>query len=403
MMTRLLASFAISAVAAFCALSQEPKPLRVLFVGNSYTYYNNLPELVSGLAASAGVKMETRMIARGGATLSQTWEMENVRHALHDGKWDFVVLQEQSQLGISYVDGVQQLSEPEGFWETVRMYDNEIRRVKSKLVLYLTWARRADPLQQVPLNYAYMTIAEELGATVAPVGMAWSKIREVDPAIELFIADGSHPTRSGSYLAACVLVQTLLGKRLSSMPARVSGHPINAQERVVTNQTVDLVNLSIERADALQRAASDAFQKVFEAGGSLPVSKPPPATAARLGLPAGKRPTARELSGVWRGKMQYYPWPATIELRLNATDSGSCDGQYSVAAVNGPQRVAGPIDSCRVTDSGVAFLFRDNRGLTISESFWGHYTGDTLLGWVEFRGNTRSYHMSGNWETHKEK
>ena len=379
------------------AYVQEPKPLRVLFVGNSYTYYNNLPELVAGLAASQGVKMEVRMIARGGATLDQIWELDEVHNVLRDGKWDFVVLQEHSQLGTILVDGVQQLNEPEGFWDSIRMYENEIRRIRSKAVLYLTWARKSNPGQQVGLNYAYMTIAQELGLQVAPVGMAWAKVRDLEPEMALHLGDGSHPTAIGSYLAACVLVDTLLGKRLTGMPSRLTGHPITPSERVDMSRTAVLANLPPERAELLQKVAGDTHQRLADAGGYITVAKPLTGLPLRTGLPAGHKPAPKELTGVWRGKMMFYTWPSTMELKL-ANTSENCSGQWSVTSQSGEHKVSGPIDSCRVTDTGIAFLVRDYRGLTMSESYWAHLTGDSLVGWVEYRGYTKSSRMSGSWE-----
>ena len=382
---------------------QEAKSLRVLFVGNSYTYYNNLPEIVAALAASQGVKMEVRMIARGGATLDQIWELDEVHQVLREGKWDYVVLQEHSQLGTVYVDGVQQLNEPEAFWDSIRMYEFEIRRIRAKTVLYLTWARKRDSSQQAGLNYAYMTIAQELGLIVAPVGMAWAKVREMEPEMPLHLGDGSHPTVIGSYLSACVLADTLLGKRLAGLPARITGHPISATERVDLSRTAVLANLPPERAELLQRVAGETYQRVADPGGYLTLSKPLLQFPLRTGLPPGHKPAAKDLTGVWKGKMMFYTWPSTMELKLASADGEHCSGQWSVTSQNGDHKLSGPIDSCNLTDSGIAFLVRDYRGLTMSESYWAHFTGDALVGWVEFRGYTKSSRMSGSWELHKER
>src|SRR5436305_975756 len=83
--------------------------------------------------------------------------------------------------------------------------------------------------------------AQELGLTVAPVGMAWAKVRETDPGMALHLPDGSHPTPTGSYLAACVLADTILGKRLTGLPARLMGHPISIADRVDKTRVTELV------------------------------------------------------------------------------------------------------------------------------------------------------------------
>lgn len=400
-MKRLLA-FSLFAVSTF-GFVQEAKPLRVLFIGNSYTYYNNLPELVSGMAAASGVKIETHMVAHGGATLGQTWDIDDVFQVLHDGRWDYVVLQEHSQLGTRYVDGVQELNDPGHFWETIRMYEAEIRKVHAKTILFLTWARKVDPSQQPALNYAYMTIAQELGLTVAPVGMAWARAREAEPYMALHVADGSHPNPTGSYLAACVLADTLLGRRLSGLPARITGHPMNNRlDQLDFAHTAELVNLPQDRAEWLQRVGGEAWQKVSEAGGWIVTPKPAPLALSRLSLPPGHKPAQKELSGVWKGRMSFYTWPSTMELKLSAPDPDHCAGEWMVTSQDGGRKLAGPIDSCRLTDTGIAFLVRDYRGLAMSESYWAHYTGESLVGWVEYRGLTKSAHMSGSWELHKE-
>jgi hypothetical protein len=82
-------------------------------------------------------------------------------------------------------------------------------------VLYLTWARQNAPETQDALNTATYAIAEEIGARVVPVGLAWQaaikrRALQKDKTHELYDKDGSHPSQAGSYLAACVFVATLL-------------------------------------------------------------------------------------------------------------------------------------------------------------------------------------------------
>ena len=216
-----------------------------------------------------------------------------------------------------------------------------------------------------------------------------------------YVATGkpSHPTPAGTYLAACVLTETILGKKPPSIPNKIVGHLIGANELPVTGKMVDLVSLPLERAEFLQRAAAEAVQSLIE--GSV-VSRTP-TNPIRPGLPAGHKPMPNDLTGVWRGKILFYPWPATMELRLNAPGGDHCSGQWNVTSQSGEHKMTGPIDSCRVTETGVAFLVRDYRGITVSESYWAHFTGETLAGWVEFRGLNRSAHMSGSWELRKQR
>ena len=83
------------------AAPTPPEPLRVLFVGNSYTYFHNAPEVFAALARAVqpGREVRTDMVAVGGETLLGLWERSPARQVLRDSKWDYVVLQDQSRLG----------------------------------------------------------------------------------------------------------------------------------------------------------------------------------------------------------------------------------------------------------------------------------------------------------------
>ena len=188
------------------SLRQLTRPrIRVLFIGNSYTYGHDLPTLISQIADAAGqpARFDTTMIAVGGATLRDHWQAEATRAALRQGGWDYVVLQEQSLLPID---------NPAEMHTFVRLFAREIERQGGKTVLYLTWARQNAPATQRALNDAYERIAREIQAVVVPVGIAWQNARSAHPSIILYEADQSHPTLAGSYLAACVFYATLYHK-----------------------------------------------------------------------------------------------------------------------------------------------------------------------------------------------
>jgi len=107
---KLVIIFALIFFASSLKLNPEGKarPVRILLIGNSYTYVNNLPEIIRQLALAGNQgDVETRMIAPGGWRLKDHWERAEALKALHESKWDTVVLQEQSTLGVNYyVDGI---------------------------------------------------------------------------------------------------------------------------------------------------------------------------------------------------------------------------------------------------------------------------------------------------------
>lgn len=176
-------------------------PARILFVGNSFVSRNDLPQLVVRLAESAGVAFETSAIVAGGASLRRHINSGAVSRALASSQWDFVVLQEQSTLPIKNATRYHQ---------NVRDLDSEIRTHGAATVLYMTWARRSVPHTQQRLTDAVRSIGDEIGARIAPAGVAWQAVTKAHPEIELYAKDGSHPSLAGSFLAACAIFAAVL-------------------------------------------------------------------------------------------------------------------------------------------------------------------------------------------------
>ena len=185
-------------------MSEADCALDVLFIGNSFTSRNRLPQLVAALVApSCALRSET--IFAGGASLRRHWNAGLAQRALASQRWDCVVLQEQSTLP---------LKSPQRFHGNVRLFTSVIAAGEARALLYLTWSRAHVPQAQRALTEAVEAIACETGAGVIPVGIAWHALRASDPEIALYDADGSHPTPTGSYLAACVFAASLFGVRV---------------------------------------------------------------------------------------------------------------------------------------------------------------------------------------------
>lgn len=176
--------------------------MRILWLGNSYTQRNDLPAIVADMASDRQppVRVEHERVIANGASLRRHWNAGDAAIAIGRGHWDYVVLQEQSTLPIK--NAIR-------YHENVRLFDKMIQRHDSKTVLYLTWARQNAPETQTALTDATMMIAEEIGALVAPVGLAWQQLLATQSELLLYDNDGSHPSAIGSYLAACVFYATL--------------------------------------------------------------------------------------------------------------------------------------------------------------------------------------------------
>jgi hypothetical protein len=184
----------------------------VLFVGNSYTFVNDLPGTVSLLAAAGGHPIDTAMLAEGGWTLAQHLSAPETGTQLQPGRWNYVILQEQSEIPASVSARLSTM------YPAARQLVSRIRASGAVPMLFLTWGHRDGWPQagfqtfsamQDQLTAGYLGIAHELQIGVAPVGEAWRQARMTSPSLALWQADGSHPTTQGTYLAACVFYATL--------------------------------------------------------------------------------------------------------------------------------------------------------------------------------------------------
>jgi lysophospholipase L1-like esterase len=190
-----------------CRGPQDTSCTRVLFIGNSYTFVNDLPNTFAKLAKSGGHQVEVGMSAQGAWRLADHIQSSDTLNILNSKKWNFVVLQEQSQ-----IPSIQQIRNQE-MYPAARQLAQKIKDIGATPVFFVTWAHRNGMPEngmnnfesmQAQINAGYMSIAQELRVPVAPVGSAWLITVKEHPEFGLWQEDGSHPTAQGTYLAACV-------------------------------------------------------------------------------------------------------------------------------------------------------------------------------------------------------
>jgi hypothetical protein len=233
--------------------------LRVLFIGNSYTYVNALPFQIQRVAESAGAELplEVVSVTPGGMTLEHHWTSGAARRLIRQGGWTHVVLQEQS---------TRPIDDPATFQQYARMFDEEIDRVGAQTVLYLTWARQHRPTSQDSLSHQYLTAGQALDARVAPVGIAWQLALAEDPSLVLHYEDRSHPEPTGTYLAALVFYATLF-----------DASPVGVSPRMWSSDFGSYGGRqSADETDPLPEATAELLQRIaLEAVGSVAASANP--------------------------------------------------------------------------------------------------------------------------------
>lgn len=204
----------IAAVVIGFAVYQQ-QATQVLLVGNSYSYGNDLGGMIEGLGAAGGNRVNVTTRAVGGWWMSDHADSAETVDLIESEEWDYVVLQEQSIVPASEPERVNSMN------PSMRALNRSIQKTGATTVVYLTWGRAGGFSEVGHANYssmqeavitAYEKIADELVAVVAPVGVAWRRVLVDHPGLTLYQSDGSHPTRSGTYLAACVFYAALFGE-----------------------------------------------------------------------------------------------------------------------------------------------------------------------------------------------
>jgi hypothetical protein len=189
---------------------------QVLFIGNSYTQVNDLPTLFSELALSKGKHPFVGTKANGGFTFQNHVNDPATFIKIKEKKWNYVVLQAQSQEPSFPYSQVTTATLPFAKILSDSIYANNYC---SQPLYYMTWGRQNGDPQWDSINTfykmndrlraGYMRFMEASEASVAPVGIAWRYVRDTYPAINLYSSDGSHPSLEGSYLAACVFYASI--------------------------------------------------------------------------------------------------------------------------------------------------------------------------------------------------
>ena len=193
------------------------QPVRVLFVGNSYYYYNNsLHNHVSNLVKVAdpalGAQLNFKSSTIGGAALNH----HNLSHLLVPGQigvakpFQWVVMQGGSSEPLSS-------KRREVFRQTAVANAELIRANGGQVALYMTHAyvaphRQVKPQNIVATESMYVEVGNEIDALVIPVGLAFEEAYRRLPALRFHHPDGTHPSLLGTYLAACTTYATLYGR-----------------------------------------------------------------------------------------------------------------------------------------------------------------------------------------------
>jgi hypothetical protein len=185
---------------------------RVLFIGDSYTYVNDLPDTFADLAWAAGRRVDAVDLSIGGGTLAGHVADPATASTISSQPWNTVVLQDQSEVPAL----------PSGrrseMYPAVIQLAQMIRNDGAQPLLFLTWGHASGWPQagldsyatmQAAVDEGYLGIADDVVIPIAPVGDAWQTVVGDQANPQLWQGDGVHPTTEGTYLAACVFYASI--------------------------------------------------------------------------------------------------------------------------------------------------------------------------------------------------
>ena len=195
--------------------SAQTDTARILFVGNSFTYFFNLPQVVSAMALSQDTVLITRQSTVGGSNLEQHWKGEKgtkTRALLEEGDWDYVVFNNHS---------LSAIETPESFMTYGKKFADLVREKGAEPIFMMTWAYESNPLMQPKITEMYQKLAAETNSNYVPAGPIFAEARKWRPDLSLFF-DDKHPSSNGTYLLGLTFYKFFTGKSTADIPKRLT-------------------------------------------------------------------------------------------------------------------------------------------------------------------------------------
>jgi PKD repeat protein len=238
----------------FPALTMLATTRKVLFIGNSYTYTNNMPLMLQTLATALGDTLVYGQSDPGGYTLEEHSAYAPTLSLIFSQQWDIVVLQEQSELPSFPPAQVDTQVYP-----YAHILDSMIHANDSctQTMFMMTWGHAdGDPANcpgypvictydgmQQRLRESYLQMTQDNSAIVAPVGAAWKVMRDSFPTVWLYQSDSDHPDIQGSYLETCVLYSSIFHKKTynTTYTGGLSATDANTIQRIADKVTLDSI------------------------------------------------------------------------------------------------------------------------------------------------------------------
>lgn len=183
--------------------------MRVLFIGNSHTYYNDMPQIFAEICRQAGTDTEVTMLTHGGKGWDFHINEPEIAFNIRYGHYDAVILQHTAH----------PMGDLDVMADCGRRLISLVKEANARPVLYMTWTRKEDGAAAQPgMSRPYISLSRETGSELAPVGNAWWTFHEMMPDAELYHTDDRHASPAGSRLAAYTIASVVLNINPIELP-----------------------------------------------------------------------------------------------------------------------------------------------------------------------------------------
>lgn len=225
--------------------ADSDRPLKVLFVGNSLTYYHDMPGLVAEMFRRRHPDQPLKIAMVTGPAFKLSDHLaygEALKVIAHEGPWDWIILQESGRLANVHPEEVRQ---------SLSTFATAARQAGARPVVFLDWHSSEEADAQSPLQ----KLASSLELPCVPIAEVWHRSRIVHPELELQRNDGIHPTAAGSYVIALVCYSYLSRNNPAGLPTRFQDPPNGFSFSVELNETVagDLQSIAWDAVRSHQR------------------------------------------------------------------------------------------------------------------------------------------------------
>lgn len=227
-------------------MSLNTKRITVLFIGNSYTYRNEMPDMFQDLARSLGKNVYVECCTQGKATLVIQSKRPELFEMIQSKKWDYIIIQASSRDLLRDSLTINKKTIP-ALKRIISAIDKN--NPKTKKLFFMTWGYRngnrpvkdGDSFSKMTrrVKSGYLALKEKFNIGVVPVGMAWYKVRKTHQEMVLYDRDGAHPNVKGSYLAACCFYSGIFNEKTVGSTFYSSLSPKTCRQiQIITSESV---------------------------------------------------------------------------------------------------------------------------------------------------------------------